>query len=338
MKALVLKSPKDFVYEERKKPECLEDGLLVKVDAVCICGSDVGAILGKNSLFTYPRVLGHEVAGTVVEVGRNVLSFEVGDKVALMPCISCGHCRACVKGKTNCCSSLKLYGVQEDGGLAEYLAAGEENWLKVPENLSASDVAMIEPLAIGTHAVRKLDLDQGDNVLVIGAGPIGVTVAENARTYGANVVLADLSSIRREFVSSRFGYKVLDPSDSTYMDTVRSLTEGQLFDAVIDTTAAKPSMENCWRYIAQGGKIVFVGVCGSVLEIDGKGFHGKEPTLFVTRNSTESDFRFVLENIVNGVFKPGAFVTHRVCFKDAGDTILQWVDPSFGVFKGVVLF
>lgn len=338
MKALVLKTVGNFMYEERETPKCLDDGLLVKIQAVCICGSDAGAILGKNALFTYPRVLGHETAGIVVAVGSKAEGFKIGDKVCLMPCISCGKCRACSKGHTNACAVLKLYGVQVDGGLCQYMTAPTANWLKLPENFDFISAAMIEPLAIGAHAIGKVALQEGDRVLVIGAGPIGVSVAESARIRKAKVFLADLSENRRDYVKQHFGYPVLNPSDSDYSEQLLALTENQLFDVVVDTTAAKKSMENCWRFITYSGKIVFVGICSTTLEIDGKGFHSKEPTLFVTRNSTRKDFEQVVAHITDKEFRPLDFITNRVPFESARNEIVKWVNPDYGVFKGVVLF
>lgn len=338
MKALVLESANRFRYEERPMPVCGQEDVLVKVDAVCICGSDVHAIAGRSPLFTYPRVIGHEVAATVQEVGRHVSGFVSGDRVCLMPCISCGHCHACRKGHTNCCSSLRLYGVQTDGGLQEYFTAPASNWLKVSNPNQPAQIAMIEPLTIGAHAVAKLDLEPEDRVLVIGAGPIGVSCALNAKSYGARVTLADTSSERRIFVTDRFGFTVMDPLSEDYAEKIETYSKGELFDAVIDTTANKRSMDTAWRYAAQAGKILFVGISGGMLEIDEAKFHMKEPSLYVTRNSTRRDYERILELCAAGKMRPADLITHSATFAAAAEQIVRWVQPGSGVFKGVVLF
>ncbi len=284
MKALVLKGPYDFSYEERPYPDCPADHVVVRVDAVCICGSDIHAIQGHQPLFSFPRVIGHEVAGTVHQVGEAVTMLSVGDRVCLMPCIPCGSCRACRKGYTNSCSKLQLYGVHRDGGLQEYLAAPAERWLKVPGTSSPQTLSMLEPLTIGAHAVAKLNLQPGDQVLVVGAGPIGVSCALNARTYGAQVVLADTSPQRRAFCKEIFHLEVLDPLRYDYPEILQKITSGNLFDGVIDTTAAKTSMEQDWKWICHGGKIVFVGICNGTLELDGLSFHIREPSVFGTKS------------------------------------------------------
>lgn len=338
MKALVLDRANTFRYEERPIPQCLPGQLLVRMEAVCICGSDLHAIRGDQPLFSFPRVIGHEAAGRVAEVGEGVRGFSVGDQVCLMPCIPCGTCRACQRGRTNACARLNLYGVHQDGGLQEYLAAPAQNWLKTDRPAPAQEIAMLEPLTIGAHAAAKLELAPGDRVLVTGAGPIGISCALNAQTYGARVLLSDTNPGRRAFAAERFRLLALDPLDEHFTEQTAQFTENSLFDAVIDTTAAKASMEQTWRWIGQGGKIVFVGICGGTLELDGLRFHLKEPSLFVTRNSTRPDYERVMNFWRLGAFIPWQFITHQAAFDDAGQTLAAWTRPEAGVFKGVVLF
>lgn len=338
MKALVLKCQMAFEYEERPVPVCRDEDLLVHVDAVCICGSDIHAICGRSPLFSLPRVIGHEVAGTVVQVGSKTMGFSVGDRVCLMPCIPCGHCRACQKGNTNCCESLKLYGVHSDGGLQEFFAAPAGNWMKVPQNVAPEEIAMIEPLTIGAHAVAKLQLKYGDRVIVLGAGPIGVSCAMNAKTYGAEVVLADTNPKRREYAQRAFGILAIDPSCLNTDEEIRAISGGDRFDAVVDTTAVKQVMETDWKWITHGGKIVFVGICNSTLEINGVDFHMREPSLFVTRNSTREDYERVIACWNQGALDPSKWITHTTTLNQASDDLLKWVDPLSGVFKGVVRF
>ena len=338
MESLVLEGPNHFSYQQRPMPTCGVKQVRIRVEAVCICGSDAGAILGRNLLFTYPRVLGHEACGIVEETGAGVTGLQPGDRVCLMPCIPCKSCRACRQGKINCCEKLRLFGVQEDGALQEFLTVPEENLLKIPFDASPEEVAAIEPLTVGAHAVGKLGLRPEDRVLIIGAGPIGVSCAVNAQTYGASVWLADTSDARRNFVKDRFSLEVFDPMAYDYPELVKSVTQGELFDAVIDTTASKASMDNAWRYITHGGRVIYVGICGSTIELDGLAFHLKEPTLGTTRNSTPADYQRVLRFWQLGMLEPGKFITHRISFREAAQTIQQWVAPGAGAFKGVVRF
>ena len=201
MKALVLKAPFEFEYEERPMPDCQNDEVLVKVDAVCICGSDFGAIKGTHGLFSYPRVIGHEFSGTIVRIGSKVSKLSEGDRVCMMPCVSCNECKACVKGKTNVCQNLQIRGVHLDGGLQEFYSASEHCWIKVENTLSQLETALIEPLTIGAHAATRAKPRAGDQALIIGAGPIGVSCALNVKSYGVDVYWADTNLDRVKFVN-----------------------------------------------------------------------------------------------------------------------------------------
>lgn len=343
MKALILKRPGEFFYEEREMPGFGAKDVLVKISAVCICGSDIHAVQGKMPLFRFPRVIGHEVTGTVEEIGKNVTRLKKGDKVCLMPCISCGTCAACSMGCQNACPDLNLYGVQKDGGLCEYMSAPEENWIRADQKMSDAEAAMVEPLTIGAHAVGKLRLKPGEKVLVLGAGPIGVSCAVNAGTYGARAVLADISETRLKFVEQTFQYPTFHiqaglSGEEQEKNLLRCAGLKQGFDAVIDTTANTHSMESAWRYIRHGGRIVFLGISQNKLEIDGMGFHMKEPSLFVSRNSNVEDYRRVIGFCSLGMIEPSRFITHRAVFSEAGSRILEWCNAGSGVFKAVVTF
>lgn len=338
MKALVLKAPFEFEYEERPMPECLNGEVLVKVDAVCICGSDVGAIKGTHSMFSYPRVIGHEFSGTVVKVGTKVSKLSEGDRVCMMPCVPCNECKACAKGKTNACQNLQIRGVHLDGGLQEFYSAPEHCWIKVDNTLSPLEIAMLEPLTIGAHAAARSKPRAGDQALIIGAGPIGVSCALNLKSYGVEVYLADNNLDRVKFVCENFGLNVFHSVESGYMDQLEKVTMSQMFDIVIDTTASPGSMQDTWKLICNGGTIVFVGIARTSLTIDGQGLHSKETTLLISRNSVRSDYEKVISIIKSGHLIPIKFISHVVSFSDAGDILYKWVNPESKVFKGVVVF
>jgi 2-desacetyl-2-hydroxyethyl bacteriochlorophyllide A dehydrogenase len=338
MKALVLKGPRQFCWEDREKPACSPERVLIHTDAVCICGSDIRAIQGQQKMFSFPRVIGHEVAATVEEAGAQTKGFRPGDRVCLLPCIACGHCRPCRRGKPNCCETLRLYGVQEDGGLQEYLSVPPQSLLRIDFDAAPEEIAMMEPLTIGAHAVARLDLTREDRVLILGAGPIGVGCALAACSCGARVVLADIKENRRKFVKEEFQLEILDPFEYDYKKKIKDFTNGELFDAVIDTTASKSSMDHAWEWICHGGKVLFVGTFAGKLELDESAFHMKEPTLYVTRNSTRTDFERVLSLWQHGFIEPAKFITHTAPFSQAAKAVLQWAEPQSCVFKGAVRF
>lgn len=349
MRALVLNGAYNFSYEERKKPERKKGEVLIRIRYVSICGSDIHAIRGNQPLFTFPRVIGHEISATVEEADA-ASSLKKGDLVCVMPCIACGTCIACCGGKTNCCTSLKLYGVHEDGGLEEYLSLPERFLIKVPFQDKAEEAALIEPLTIGYHAVSRMHLDAGGSaeegqgsggvrkrsLLVLGAGPIGAACAVTARAKGLRAALADINPKRRAFVESTFGFPVFDPVSEDGKRQIKEFAAGEGFHGVIDTTANPTSMEHAYEWLGHGGELVFVGMFKGTLNIDEAAFHMKEPSLHVTRNSVPDDYAAVLRLWEEGKLDPGLFITDRVDFSHASERITEWAEGKREVFKGVV--
>lgn len=312
---------------------------MLRVEAVSICGSDIHAVAGRMPLFSFPRIIGHEIAATVLEVDAgNAQGLQVGDLIVVMPGIFCGTCIACRKGKTNCCKTLRLYGVQVDGGLQRYISIPAEKLVKPPKGAKREEAALVEPLSIGAHVLSRISVDAGDRALVLGAGPIGVCCALMAQVRGAKPVLADVSAVRAAQVMDRFGFEVLNPQDFGYSDRIEYLTDGDLFHIVIDTTANKMSMESAYRLLGQGGQMVLVGVLNDDLTINEASFHMKEPLLAATRNSTVGDFAEVLALWEEGRICPSDLMTATTTFDKAANDILAWTSAKDAIFKGVVLF
>ncbi len=206
MKALVLQEKGRFAYEQRTMPICGDDEVLIKPDVISVCGSDIHAIKGNLGFFKYPRVIGHEVSAHVVAHGKNAHAFKIGDHVCLMPCISCGECPACRRGITNACSKLQIYGVHVDGGLQEYVSIPEKYLLKLPENVTSDQASLIEPMTIGIHAVRKIAPQAGDDVFILGAGPIGLCCAMAASAMESNVSVIAASAFFSSSGGREFQY------------------------------------------------------------------------------------------------------------------------------------
>lgn len=228
MKALVLESPRNIVLKEVPEPQLHEGWVRVKPLAVSICGSDYTSYRGENKLISYPRVLGHEVSGKVIET-KGDTGFSVDDTVILMPYLSCGTCRPCLRGKSNCCYHLSVYGVHRDGALAENFVAPAGQLIKVPAGMNPIEAALVEPMAISTHAVMRGDVRASDRVLVLGGGPIGLGAALMSRFHGADVVIADISEKRRDFLTGKFQFShVLNPMSSDYQEQIQEWSRGNL--------------------------------------------------------------------------------------------------------------
>lgn len=336
MKVLVLKEPHRLEYEERVIPRLPEGNALLKTKAVSICGSDIHAYNGVQPLMVYPRVPGHEICAEVLEVRGGQNGPVAGDRVCVIPYLSCGECVTCRQGRTNCCTSLKVLGVHIDGGLAGYLNIPTENLIKIPDEVDNKTAALIEPLSVSAHSVRRGNIRPGDHVLVVGAGPIGLGAAEISKTFGADVILADTSEVRRGFAHVNFGYNVLNPLDASYEEQLKGLTNGNFPDKIIDSTGNQRSMAKDIDYLCYGGSIVFVGLQGSTLDISDPVFHLKEAAVYASRVALPEDFLYVIRCIQEGKIHPERFITDISDFDHAKINLEEWIKKGPGVFKGII--
>ena len=198
MKTLVCKSPGLLEYNSSETPQLKKDHAIIKIKRIGVCGTDLHAFEGTQPFFNYPRILGHELAGELIEFD-NAPGFKEGETVSFIPYFKCGHCIACRMGKPNCCVNLEVCGVHADGGMVEYLSVPSSSLLH-GEGLTADELALVEPLAIGAHGVSRAAIKPGEFVLVIGAGPIGLATAEFSQIAGAKLIISDINEQRLEFV------------------------------------------------------------------------------------------------------------------------------------------
>lgn len=338
MKALCLVEPYKVEVQERPVPDAGRGEALVRVLSVSLCGSDIHAYHGRQAIFDYPRIIGHEICGVIEKLDGGSGALRAGDKVVAIPYISCGSCVACRKGKPGCCATLSVYGVHRDGGLAEFVVVPEEYLVKVDPDMDSARAALIEPYAIGAHAVHNLGVDAGDTVLVLGAGPIGLGAAEIAKSHGGRVILADVNADRRAFAGERFGYEhVLNPAEDGFADVLSRLTGGDFADSIIDATGNAESMGNSFRYLGMGGKVVFVGISKGNIVFNNLEFYKRQTELYGSRAATRFDFEYVIKTIDGGGTDPLKFVTHRVAFDDAMvERFVELMGKGGEVFKAVV--
>ncbi len=297
MRQIVLEQPGNFVEREAPPPTPATSEVLVRVRRVGVCGTDYHAFQGNQPYFTYPRILGHELSGEVVRVPQGTSGLKAGDRVAIEPYLNCGHCHACRQGKSNCCESLRVLGVHTDGGMQELLAVPTDH-LHPSARLTMDQLVLVEPLGIGAHAVTRSGLVKGEEVLVVGAGPIGLTVTLFVLAAGGRVRILEINPGRRAF-AARFGVEVLDRPDD------------RLADLVFDATGNAKSMEQSLNYVAHGGRLVFVGLVQSHVAIDDPLFHRREITLLATRNSA-GEFPRVIRMIEQGQIDTAPWITHRL--------------------------
>lgn len=334
MKSVVCESPGQLRLALRPLPVAGPGDVLLRVRRIGVCGTDMHIVRGTQPFLSYPRVMGHELAGEVVTAPAGS-GLAPGDRAVVMPYLSCGDCVACRKGKTNCCTRIQVLGVHRDGGMAEYLALPAHYVLKA-EDISLDDAAMVEFLAIGRHAVRRGAVAAGQRVLVVGAGPIGVAVALFAGLDGAQVTVLDAREDRLAFCRDvlRVAHTVtVGAGDRARLEAV---TNGDFFDAVFDATGNVAAMERGLDFVAHGGAYVLVSIVPERISFADPEFHKRETTLLGSRNATADDFRAVLAAMRAGLVPTRAMNTHRAALDDVVGALARWMDPASGVIKAIV--
>jgi 2-desacetyl-2-hydroxyethyl bacteriochlorophyllide A dehydrogenase len=336
MKALVCTTPRQFDYINTEMPFAAEGETLLKIERVGICGTDLHAFEGTQPYFNYPRILGHELAATIVET--KAFGFTAGDKVTMIPYMHCGNCIACKSGKNNCCVNMRVFGVHIDGGMREFVSVPDHALLKC-EGLSLDELALIEPLAIGAHAVKRAAIANGEFVLVIGAGPIGLGIAQFARIAGAHVIVVDVNDDRLQFCTTHVGVEhTINPLKQDVMESLKQITSNNMPTVVIDATGNLDAINNAFQYLAHGGRYVLVGLQKGDISFSHPEFHKREATLMSSRNANVSDFEHVMECIKNGLVQPVNYITHKVAFDEVATQFETWLHPNSKVVKAVVVF
>lgn len=338
MKGIVCEEVGKFAWREDLPEPVLEEGqAIVRIARVGICGTDLHAYQGNQPYFTYPRILGHELSGKVEAVAANTAGIHIGDQVSIVPYMHCGECSACLRGKTNCCKHMKVFGVHMDGGMRERVAIPVGHLIKT-DGLTLDQSAMLEPLAIGAHAVRRSGLLPGDTALVIGAGPIGLGIMALARHAGAKVIAMDVNEER--LVSCTSWAKADFAINALYQpkEQLAEITDGNLASVVFDATGNAKSMTDAFDLVAHGGSLVYVGLVKSDITFDDPDFHSREMTLMGSRNATGEDFDRVLNAISAGYIDMNGYITHHSTLGDMISKFDDWLKPESKVIKAIVEF
>jgi 2-desacetyl-2-hydroxyethyl bacteriochlorophyllide A dehydrogenase len=333
MLTIICDSPGKLSAIDRPKPARGEGEVLVKLRRIGVCGTDLHIFTGNQPYLSYPRVMGHELAATVEEAPAGS-SLKAGDTVSIIPYISCGHCSACLKGKTNCCRNIGVLGVHRDGGMTEYLSLPEQFVLKA-EDLSVDQAAMVEFLAIGAHAVARARVEPGQKVLIVGAGPIGMAVAIFARFDGGEVTLIDGRADRLEFGKTHLDAAHAVQLGSGDVEELSRITNGDFFDVVFDATGNPKAIERGFSLVGHGGTYVLVSIVASDITFSDPEFHKRETTLLGSRNATPADFERVMEAMRAGEV-PEALITHRMTLAEVPERFAGLTDPAAGVVKALV--
>jgi Threonine dehydrogenase and related Zn-dependent dehydrogenases len=331
MRAISCAAPGQLALIDIERPVLRPGWVRVGIRHIGICGTDYHIYEGKHPFLQYPRIMGHELSGVVLEA-NGAANLVDGDPVVVNPYLPCYQCPACREGRTNCCETLTVIGVHGDGGMAEEIIMPAANLYKAT-GLSLRDAAMVEFLAIGAHAVRRTELRPGWRVLVVGGGPIGLGVAFFARIAGAGVTILDAApdklAVAREF---GFGSVALDERDGPGFKA----TMASGFDAVFDATGAIAAMNQAVGYCRNGGALTLVGVVKGTLSWEDPEIHRRELTIRASRNATRDDFDHVMASIRNGSVPTDRLATHATSFNDVPTDLPKWAHERAGLIKAII--
>lgn len=338
MRAVQVQKAHELLIQEVEKPRIENTtDVLVKVKRVGICGSDMHIYHGTNPLATLPRVVGHEVAGEVVEVGNDVKTIQVGDHVVVEPIRYCGTCYACRKGRPNVCAALSVFGVHEDGGMREWFVLPEKQIHVVDSSLPWDEIVLAEPYTIGAQAIWRGQVEKGDTVLIQGAGPIGICILKMAKLQGATVMITDLNDERLSFAKENGADIVINASRENIRETVTQWTKEEGVNVVIDAVCLPMTFELSVDVVSPAGTVVVLGFDERPAPISQLPITKKEVTIVGSRLQT-NQFPKVVSLLNERKLTHNGLVTHTFPLEkvqDAFDFVEKHPDK---VRKALIIF
>jgi 2-desacetyl-2-hydroxyethyl bacteriochlorophyllide A dehydrogenase len=322
MNAVYLEAPKKVKLTEIPYPVFKDGHAIIKIKAVSICGSDVGAYRGHNVLVTYPRILGHEIAGEIVEIGPNKNNLKSGDRVVLDPYVYCGKCYPCSIGRTNCCENIEVLGVHRDGAMTEYFSHPDHLLHKIPHDMPWNLSPLAEPTTIALHSIHRAAVKAGEYVTVIGAGPIGLLISLVALRYQAIPILVDILDARLQYAASLGVKHTVNSAKTDVLNKLKEITGGSLPQAVIEASGANQAIRACFDYVSYAGRVVFTGWPKSDTELPTALFTKKELDVRGSRNSA-GEFQEAIDLIYTGKIDVGSIISKSVSFTDLPQAVVD---------------
>jgi len=334
MKAITCTTPGLLQYINIDAPILQPGHAIIKIRRIGICGTDLHAFEGTQPFFSYPRILGHELAGDLIDAD-GAEGFVPGEALTFIPYFNCNTCIACRQGKPNCCSNIKVFGVHIDGGMSEYISVPSYSLVK-GNGLTYDELALVEPLAIGAHGIRRAAVQKDEFVLVIGAGPIGLGTMEFARIAGAQVIALDINAGRLQFCRNKLQLlHTINAATEDVVERLKEITNNDMPTVVIDATGSQKAINNALQYLAHGGRFVLIGLQKETISFSHPEFHKRETTLMSSRNATREDFVHVVNCMKEGWVNPSTYITHRTAFDDVKNVFKSWLEPATGVIKAI---
>ena len=338
MKALCVQSPHNMVIEERPMPTIqLPTDVLIKVKAGGICGSDVHIYHGTSSVATYPRVIGHEIVGEIIETGNEVSGFSIGDRVIMDPVISCGTCYQCRIGRRNVCGKLQVRSVHVDGGYQEYIVVPQQSIYHIPDNLSWEEAVMIEPFTIAEQVCSRAELVKEDIVFIMGAGPVGLSILKRVKLTGAACYISDIVETRLDFARQYGADVVINAKEVDVKEEIMRLTQGNGAMVVIDAVCSTKSFEQTLTYVCSAGRVITLGFSKDSSAINQLSITAREIDVRGSRLHNNK-FPTVIEYFRSGKLAVKDMITHRYQFTEIHEALKLIEDPAIEKGKVVLFF
>ncbi|WP_439291202.1 alcohol dehydrogenase catalytic domain-containing protein [Lonepinella koalarum] len=315
VKSICLEQPNKVGITQSPCPIKKNTDVLIKVEAMGICGSDIGAYRGTNPLVTYPRILGHEIVGMILESGIGMPdNIKVGDRVIIDPYVYCGHCYPCSIGRTNCCESLNVLGVHIDGAMQEIVRHPAHLIVKAPD-MKIEELALAEPLTISLHAIHRTKVKAGEHVAIIGAGAIGLMAALVAKVYGAIPILIDILDKRLAYAKSIGIQHTINPSKENDIEVIKTMTKGRMAEVVIEASGANISIQNTLKYASFAGRIGLTGWPKTETPLPTNIITFKELDIYGARTS-KGEFEEALELLYTRKINPEHIISRIIKFDE----------------------
>lgn len=338
MKALQITTPENIQLVDRPMPQPGQEEVLLKVNYVGFCGSDLSTFMGKNPMVAYPRVPGHEISATIVSLGEEVpASFKLEQAVTVVPYTNCGQCSSCRKGRVNACRYNQTLGVQRDGAMQEFIAVP---WQKLisDDKLTPRELAMVEPLTVGFHAIDRGRVTDIDTVMVFGCGMIGSGAIIRAALRGARVIAVDIDDQKLELARQIGAAHCINSKTTDLHEALHQITNGHGPDVVIEAAGNPVTYRSALEEVAFAGRVVCIGYAGNEVSFATKLWVQKEIDLMGSRNATPADFEAVTGYLKQGRFPLEEMITRVIQPAEAAETVAAWAAHPGQVMKILVQF
>jgi len=338
MKAIKIIEPGVVNLVEIDKPKVGAEEILIKLKALGLCGSDLKTFQGQNKMVSYPRIPGHEIAGEIIQTGKNVpYEFQVGRLVTVSPYSSCGKCVACQQGRVNCCPDNQTLGVQRDGAAVEFIALPYKKVFLVG-NLPEEQIACIEPLSVGWHATNRAQISSKDIVLVFGCGMIGLGVIAASGYKGAKVIAVDIDDLKLEKAKALGASYTVNSQKEDLEKKIFHFASGQGVNVVIEAVGLSETFKKAIDLVCFAGRVVYIGYAKEPVEYDTSLFVKKEIDIRGSRNALDDEIKEVIKMVESRKIKIENLITQNYLLKNLGEALRFWDKHTDKVTKIIIHF